>query len=122
MLRQAMHLSGFDQAITELLAADTIVYGGSSAGACVCAPSLKGIDYPGRARPGLIALNYPSQVIIWQGLDLVPFMIVPHLDQPQRMADYKSALANFDALGVKTWPLKDGQAIIIDGDKTELLQ
>src|SRR5688572_9299863 len=44
VLRKAMQASGFDKLITGLLKRDAIVYGGYSAGACVCGPSLAGTD------------------------------------------------------------------------------
>ena len=44
MLRYALARSGADEALLELLSQDAIVYAGYSAGPCVLAPSLKGID------------------------------------------------------------------------------
>src|SRR5690606_33351042 len=44
VLRRALHLSGADRILTALLEEDAIVYGGHSAGACVLAPSLQGLE------------------------------------------------------------------------------
>jgi dipeptidase E len=44
VLRQAMRLSGFDALITDLASAD-FLYGGYSAGACVLASSLDGLQH-----------------------------------------------------------------------------
>ena len=49
-LRRALAASGADEMIADLVRADRIVYGGNSAGACVLAPSLRGletVDEPG---------------------------------------------------------------------------
>ena len=44
MLRHALRYSGGDVVFTDLLAADALVYAGYSAGACVLAPSLRGLE------------------------------------------------------------------------------
>src|ERR1035438_5399933 len=44
MLRQALHLSGGDTVMPDLLRRDTLAYAGYSAGSCVLAPSLRGLD------------------------------------------------------------------------------
>jgi|LauGreDrversion4_2_1035121.scaffolds.fasta_scaffold24266_4 dipeptidase E len=74
VLRQAMRLSGFDQVIHEMK--DTpFLYAGYSAGICVLAPDLRGIqivDDPGQ-------LPYPEiKEPIWEGLKLLDYIILPH--------------------------------------------
>jgi len=44
VLRQAMKLSGFDNILENLIEKSDILYGGYSAGVCVLAPTLKGMD------------------------------------------------------------------------------
>lgn len=44
LLMRALRASGFPQVIRGMLAADTIAYGGFSAGAVVATPTLKGIE------------------------------------------------------------------------------
>ena len=44
MLRYALFRSGGDVIFRDLLAADTLVYAGYSAGACVLSPSLRGLE------------------------------------------------------------------------------
>ena len=80
VLRQAMRLSGLDDVLTDLLASD-FLYGGYSAGVCVLAPSLRGlgqVDDP-------TASPYPGSEVIWEGLGLLDYLILPHYqsDHPE---------------------------------------
>lgn len=63
VLRRAMHLSSLDRVLRELRASD-FLYGGYSAGVCVLAPDLRGlqqVDDPHVA-------PYPDCPVIWEGL------------------------------------------------------
>ena len=75
VLRQAMKLSGFDKALLEMLGRKDLVYGAYSAGACVLAPTLHGLELvddpnvhpcPGQAET------------IWEGLGILDYAFVPH--------------------------------------------
>src|SRR3989344_9255619 len=94
ILRRAMKASGLDKILKKLLKEDKILYGGWSAGACVTAPSLHGIEYGDRPQPDVVPKNYPVRKTIWEGLNLVPFMIVPHCKsdwlgkEPDRLIRY----------------------------------
>lgn len=111
-LRRAMRYSGFDDVITELLRKDTIVYGGYSAGACVLAPSLHGIelcdppqDVPDGYRPE----------IVWDGLGVVPYAVAPHYksNHPEtEMID--DVVAYFEEHDIKFRTLRDGETIVVD--------
>jgi dipeptidase E len=114
VLRRAMHDSGFDQAVKPLLQVGNFVYGGYSAGVCVLAPNLRGIhlaDEPDAVQTEL------GKEIIWEGLDLVPYMIVPHYrsDHPESplMEDVVEYL--LDA-GIPYKTLADGEAIVLNGE------
>jgi len=112
-LRRALATSGADEAITGLLQADRVVYGGNSAGACVLAPSLRGLeiaDEPG-ARPR------------FDGLGLIDFAIVPHCSAPglPGIPECDRLAARYRAEGVAHRALHDGQAIVVDGAAVELL-
>ena len=76
VLRRAFSKSGLDQILLRKNNGDTeFLYGGYSAGVVVLTPSLKGIhlmDEPECIPPGY------SEEIIWTGLSIVPFSIVPH--------------------------------------------
>ena len=122
ILRRAMAASGLDKFLVNALAEDKFVYGGSSAGSCVAAKTLEGIDKGDRAQPDAVPDNYPSKEIIWEGLGLVPFMIVPHCGSD--WFDHK-AKATIEYLKEHKLPykaLQDGQVVVVNGGKTELLK
>ncbi|MFC4605804.1 Type 1 glutamine amidotransferase-like domain-containing protein [Rhodococcus kronopolitis] len=79
VLRAQLARSGGDTVLTELLRADALVYAGYSAGACVLAPSLRGLE----------SLDDPAEVeptcgipVRWDGLGLIDHAIVPHFRSP----------------------------------------
>lgn len=74
ILRYEMRRSGFDQIIGELLE-NNIVYGGDSAGALVAGESIEGVELADE--PAF------AEQVISEGLGLVPFVILPHADNPE---------------------------------------
>lgn len=75
VLRQAMKLSGFDEILKDkLLGRRDFVYGGYSAGICILAPTLRGleiVDDPSKKA-------YKGSKVIWDGLGILDYMIIPH--------------------------------------------
>ena len=122
ILRRAMQASGFDLIIKDLLLRNEIMYGGSSAGSCVCAPSLKGIDRGDHPQPDVVPPEYPDKQTLWEGLDLVDFMIVPHCDQDWFRDHADEAIQELKKLGIKYIPLRDGEVVTINGDQQDVLQ
>lgn len=123
VLRRAFAASGLDEILVDFLKEDRILYGGWSAGAMIMTPDLRGADWSEEDRPHIIPKGYDkSQRVIWQGLGLVPFCIVPHYGNPkfdkgpQKMLDY------YKKHKLPHYVLKDGQVIVINGDKEEFLQ
>ncbi len=80
VLRQAMALCGFDEALIEV-ADDDFLYGGYSAGVCVLAPSLDGLQHVDEPILG----PYPKAALIWEGLGILDYLILPHYksDHPE---------------------------------------
>lgn len=79
VLRAQFARSGADTVLTELLREDALVYAGYSAGACIMAPSLRGlelVDDPAEVEP---TCGVP---VIWAGLGLIDDAIVPHHRSP----------------------------------------
>lgn len=103
VLRYEMKRSGFDEAIRFLLE-EGIVYGGDSAGALVAGLSLAGIE----------SADEPefAEELIKDGIGLVPFHILPHVDNPE----FADVLPAFRALheGKNIIELKDSQAVIFE--------
>lgn len=80
VLRKAMQLSGFDKYLIEISNKDNYLYGGYSAGICVLAPSLKGLNLVDEP------INpYNDENIIYDGIGLIDYLPVPHYksDHPE---------------------------------------
>ena len=108
VLRQAMRRSGFDALLHSLTQTD-FVYGGYSAGACVLAPRLEGlqqVDDPS-ARP------YADSEVVWEGVGLLDYLILPHYqsDHPESAAiDLEVAYCREQQIPFRT--LRDGEVIV----------
>ncbi len=119
LLRRAMKQSGFDDLILKLLEEDRIVYGGFSAGAVVATRTLKGIDL--MDDPHEMAQGYDPPVL-WEGLGLVDFSIVPHYRSDHAEADAaEKAVRFFEENSLPFQAVRDGDAIIIEDNVTSLL-
>ncbi|MGW6026239.1 Type 1 glutamine amidotransferase-like domain-containing protein [Streptomyces sp. NPDC055099] len=114
MLRYALARSGADAAVTALLERDALVYAGYSAGACVLAPSLSGLD--ACDDPDVVPGTYGDPAV-WDGLGLLDHAVVPHVDSPGHPETEACGVvaANYRAAGVAHRTLRDGQALVIDG-------
>lgn len=119
VLARSMHSCGFASAARALLGEDAIVYGGYSAGACVAGPDLDGLET--MDDPGFLPEGYSSATSA-PGLGLVPFRIVPHheSDHPERAAAAR-AVDVMERRRLTHQPLRDGQAVMIDGDSTAIV-
>lgn len=117
-LRMALARSGLDRVVVEGLAADRFVYAGFSAGPCVLAPSLSGLelcDPPETCRASYGDVRY-------DGLGVLDRPVVPHLDSPQHpeTALLSRVAAAYEYQGQPYWALSDGQALVIDGPATSV--
>lgn len=126
VLRAQLARSGGDAVLTDLIRRDAVMYAGYSAGACVTAPTLTGVecaDDPGEVPP---TCGVPAR---WDGLGLVDVAIVPHCapaangsadttnpgDEASRMIEVCRAA------GVRYEMLTDDQAIVVDAAATAVL-
>jgi dipeptidase E len=116
VLRAALARSGADQILPELIRNEQIVYAGYSAGPCVLAPSLRGLELCDDAQA-------VDGELIWDGLGLLDHAIVPHLDSPGHPeTELLAQVAElYDRTGVPYLHMRDGQALLIDGDHRELV-
>lgn len=110
-LRDEMQKSGFDKIIKELLN-QGLVYAGDSAGACVVGRTLRGLE----------SADDPefTESILWDGLNLLPNFILPHTDNPMFAEDIQAAREIYKN-DPSLLELTDSQALIIDGDKREVV-
>lgn len=119
-LRHAMGRSGLDRLLPGLLSDDALVYAGYSAGPCVLAPSLRGLEHCDDA--GEVRRLYGAEPV-FEGLGVLDFAFVPHVDSdghPESELLGEVARRYADA-GVPHRTLRDGQALVVDGEDTELV-
>ena len=114
LLRRAFKQSGFDSSLTVLLENDQIAYGGYSAGVCMLTPSLHGVEL---VDPKDDVADGYEQEVIWDGLGVLGYTVAPQYrsDHPEsddvnRYVEY--CLDNH----ILFKALRDGEAIIINGD------
>lgn len=109
MLRYEMQRSGFEGIIRELLSKG-IVYGGDSAGALVVGPSIAGVE----------SCDEPAfaEVVIKDGMNLVPFVVMPHVDNPE----FADILPIVRGLHKNMIEVKDSQAVVVDGDMHRVVE
>lgn len=110
-LRYEMRRSGFEDVIKTLLEAG-IVYGGDSAGALVAGSAINGIE----------SADIPdfAEEIIDEGLSLVSYVVLPHVDNPEFLeaADTVSELHDLDTI----IRLKDSQAVIFEDHNHRIVE
>lgn len=115
-LRQAMLHSGADVALIELLRHDALVYGGYSAGPCVLAPSLRGLELCDAVEPVEALYDEP---VTFDGLGILDFAFVPHIDSPghPETGVLGQVADNYARDGVPHRTFRDGQVLIVNGDQ-----
>ena len=111
VLRQAMWLSGFDLVITELKNSQAdFLYAGYSAGCCVLAPTLKGLDIVDDPN----VKSYGDYPAMWKGLSLIDFSIAPHYQSNHpESAGVDQEVEYMIANNIPYKTLRDGEVIII---------
>lgn len=121
VLRRALAHSGMDKWLVQNVQTDRAVYGGSSAGAIIPTPSLRGAENESEDDPNSVPSGYDKEVI-WEGLNLVPFHIVPHYES-EWFGDEAAEMENYmKQHNLPYKALKDGQVVIINGDSEETLE
>lgn len=113
-LRRAFRQSGLDVLLPSLLAQDSLVYGGYSAGVVVLAPTLHDLEMVDD--PEVILPGYEPEVI-WDGLGVIPYSVAPHYrsDHPETEAIERLVQRWIDG-HVLFKALRDGEAIVVDGE------
>ncbi|MFI1095584.1 Type 1 glutamine amidotransferase-like domain-containing protein [Streptomyces sp. NPDC020917] len=120
MLRQAMAHSGADTAFRSLLERDALVYAGYSAGACVLAPSLRGLEHCDDATA--VARVYGEEPV-WDGLGVIDRAFVPHIESPGHPETVLlgEVSAAYRAAGTPHHRMRDGSVLVVDGPRQHLL-
>jgi dipeptidase E len=121
VLRAALSVSRADAVICALLADDRVVYAGYSAGPCVLAPTLEGLEQVDDPDGPMRAYGVPTDM---SGLGVLDRRVVPHAEaaSPGHEATALARLADqFDAEGIAYLRLRDGEALVVDGDRSALV-
>jgi dipeptidase E len=111
-LRDLLKRTGADEVIRRLIKSGT-VYAGGSAGAVVAGPTLKhfeAADDPSKA---------PADTT--SGLGLTDIVLVPHIDNAKHHDVLEATNRRLLQDGFRTCPLRDGQALVIDGDSVTVI-
>ncbi|WP_350277015.1 Type 1 glutamine amidotransferase-like domain-containing protein [Kribbella sp. HUAS MG21] len=116
VLRSVMAESGADKTLPELISGEQLVYAGYSAGPCVLAPSLRGLEL-------CDDVSAVRGEVLWEGLGVLDHAIVPHLDSPGHPeTELLAGVAElYERTGVPHLKMRDGQALVVDGDRRELV-
>lgn len=119
VLRMAAKLSGFDKYVTKALKEDTIVYAGYSAGGCLLSPSLEGFDIVDDPSTVQKVYGLPAD---YSGLGILDYHFEPHFesDHPES-ADVGKEIEYLKKHNIAYKTLRDGEAIVIEGDKEEII-
>jgi dipeptidase E len=114
VLRRAFRQSGADKIIEDLLANDSIVYGGYSAGIDMLTSSLKGVELVDD--PNIIPEGY-DRSIIWDCLGILPYSVAPHYksDHPES-ADIDKSVEYLIDNHILFMALRDGEVIIMNNE------
>jgi dipeptidase E len=118
VLRHAMATSGAERLIPRLLSQDALVYAGYSAGPCVLAASLRGLELCDQPMDVLTAYGVQP---LWDGLGVLDRAFVPHLDSPGHPETELTGevAALYRREGRPFWALRDGQVVVVDGELSD---
>lgn len=118
LLRSAFQQSGLDKILVEKIRNEDFIYGGSSAGAILAGPTLKGTE--NGDNPELVPEIYKKD-ICWLGLGLVDFVVVPHYESVWFGDKSVKMINHLKENNIPYKILIDGQVILIDGVKEKFL-
>lgn len=111
VLREAMKRSGFDVILKRLAQKEGVLYGGYSAGVCVLAPTLRGIELVDDPNVKPYGNNTET---IFEGLNIIDYSVVPHYQSNHPESEKMETVVEYmkkNEIPFKT--LKDGEVIVI---------
>lgn len=114
ILRKAFQQSGLDAFFSTAINEGDFIYGGFSAGVCVLAPSLHGIELVDDEH--WQAEGYTSETV-WEGLNILPYHVAPHYQSEHPESEDIDKVVNYwqkHNMPYKT--IRDGEVIIVDKD------
>ena len=115
-LRRAMKLSGFDNYLLSKIDDDNVLYSGFSAGICVLADNLKGLDLVDQ--PDIDPYNYGS--IIYNGVGIIDYLPVPHYKSNHPESEAMNEVVKYlESNGLPYKTLCDGDVIVENSSKKQ---
>jgi dipeptidase E len=111
-LRYLLKACGLDSALKRLIHGG-LVYGGDSAGAAVIGQDMHGLDL----------LDDPDEApeLIFKGLDITPFMILPHWGNERYAAEIADTKLELEKYNKEIVILNDSQVCIVNGDERRVI-
>lgn len=111
-LNWLLHSTHVDEMLKRLVKKG-VVYAGGSAGAIVAGPTLKYFE----------AVDDPLQAeeVYPEGLNFTDVVVVPHMDNDKYAKLTDRINQSLTRAGYKTVPLRDDQALLIDGDAQQVI-
>ena len=109
VLNRAMKLSGFDDFLLSKVDDDNILYSGFSAGICVLAQNLNGLELVDDP----VIDPYHSSIMTMNGIGIIEYLPVPHYksDHPESSA-IDDVVKYLEEKGLKYKTLQDGDIIL----------
>ena len=119
LLRRAFKQSGLDKILSALIEDESLAYGGFSAGVCILAPTLEGVDLVDPKDD--VSIGYDTDVI-WDGLGMLDYAIAPHYksDHPES-EDINKYVDYLIDNHILFRALRDGEAILINGTQEKIV-
>lgn len=118
LLRAALLHSGFDKILVKKIQSDEIAYGGSSAGAILAGPTLRGSQHGDDTQA---VLSIYGVDIEWSGLELVSVVCVPHCESDWFGESAQKMIVELEKNKTPHVALKDGQVYLVNNDDGRLL-
>ncbi len=111
-LRWILRATTADDIIKDLVT-HGMVYAGWSAGAVVAGPTLRHFEL----------FDDPNEApdVIWDGLGLTNRVVIPHIDLDDFAEGMQQINQQLTEAGIVTVPLREDQALMIDGDEHSVL-
>jgi dipeptidase E len=121
VLRVALRRAGADPVLIDALGRDELVWAGYSAGGCVLAPSLRGLELVDPVDD--VEQVWPGAELVWDGFGILDRAFVPHWSSPGHPETglIDDVVTRYDTDGTPYWKLRDGQALVVDGESTTLV-
>jgi dipeptidase E len=122
LLRRALKYTNFDLFLGNKVRRNEVILGGESAGAMVIGPTLMFSEMnEDDHNPNYIAEGYQED-IIWEGLDLINYVPVPHYIDPDYGSEIDKYIKRLDQNSIPHKEMTNDQAIIINGYNEEFLR